>query len=220
MNIPSSYQSLTLKQLIELHNLKKDGAISDLDKLVKKLSILTGKPEERISRLSLENIKLLNSQTSYLDFPPAQLKVSKWLRVGFKLYMPALEMSEFTVAQMADFVSIYERNEKDHVACANELLAIIYKRVLLFKESKYDPSGHAKLSEALLKKRVGKTLGTLFFYANAWKKSRQTMQDKSQEAARIIQETMKEIQADDGFMSSLRTGAGSTISNYAPSPLT
>lgn len=214
MKVPYSFNDITLSQFMQWHKIKNDSTLELLDKNTHKLSILTGKSIDEIEPISNDKRVELLSKVTYMDYVPKDLKVCKRFRAGGFMLVPTMSLQEMKVNQFVDFQTILKHNELNYIACANELLAIMFKPINFIGSTIYRPSKHAKISELLLSAKAGDCLGLLFFYLRLWQKCSPTILQSLENGNKTISETMQEILNDKEFLDFLANGDGNiTLTN-------
>lgn len=189
------FGNLKLSQYIELSNLDKDKSIDELDRIVKKMAIVSGKSIEQVEVMDINYIK---EKISFLNNVPQSLPFKKRLRIGFKVYKPTLTLQDIQVNQLVDFYALYKAE-----APLNDLLAVIYKC------GKYDSKNHAYLSAKMLNQKIKNVLGVVFFSLSYYNKCEKTINQYLEKSSKQVEMLMKEIQTDKEFQDFLSSGGGS-----------
>lgn len=215
MRIPYNFESITLRQFMQLHELNKKDGLSTLDLNIQRLSILSGKSIEYLEDLDLKVLQKYINKIEYVKTPPKNLRVVKRFWLGGQLFKPTVSLEDMKANQLVDYNSISKSVNGDNASVANKLLAIMFKPYKLFGKTKYTPDNHAKISEKLLDAKVGDCLGLLFFYNGLWKRCEKHIIHYLQNSQLTIQKMMQEIEMDKSFQDLLNTGAGSTTSTTA-----
>lgn len=211
MKLPYCFEDMTLAQFIKLYELEQDKTIDTIDRNVQKLSILSGKSVEVIELMDLKHIRLYMSKIAYTSNAPKDLRIPKRFWCGKYLLIPTMSLQEMGVNQFVDYFGILKANDGNHIKCANDLLAIMFKPYKLVGKSKYSPDNHSKISKQLLSAKVGDCLGLLFFYLNLWLKCEPFIVSYLESRSKTIQEIWTEIQTDKEFQDFLKDGGGNTI---------
>lgn len=191
------FGNLKLKQYIELSNLDKDKSIDELDRIVKKMAIISGKSIEEVELMDINYIK---ENISFLNNIPQSLPFKKRLIIGFKVYKPTLTLQDIQVNQLVDFYALYKAE-----APLNDLLAVIYKC------GKYDSKNHAELSAKMLNQKIKNVLGVVFFSLSYYSKCEKVINQYLEKSSKQVEILMSEIQTDKEFQDFLNTGDGNTI---------
>lgn len=211
MGLPTRFKDLTLGQVMQLHELSLDTELDKLDKDIKRLSILMGKTIEQIEEMDAKWFKEYLRITQMVAVPPKDIPVKSKIMVKGRVLYPTLSLQEMKVNQLVDFYSLYKASGNDHLKCANELLAVMYKPFRLGGKPKYDPGNHAKISKLLLSANGEDCMGLLFFYSRLWKKCAPRIQASLERSNDILENLMTEIQTDKEFQDFLKTGDGNTM---------
>ena len=190
------YQNLTIRQYQLINQIVKSDK-DDLDKEIAIASIITGKSEEEILTMPLEQVKELFSYAK-LNEAEANLKVNKYVWLNGKLYTGITDLDKLTTG---NYVDLKNFGSKDFIGNLHNLLAILYKPLLA---GKIDGKKHAQIASDMLDAKLGQVAGLVFFYSNVLESLNPTIQMSLVMAAHEIQEVMKEIDSS-GF---LKDGTG------------
>ena len=208
MNIPKRYEDLTVEQFQQLELLKTE-KLDKLDMACKRLSILTGKSIDYIESLSPSKVYDLLLNAAFLINPINQFPIAKSVRFGFHKFRYIKEIHEYTTAQQKDFTTILKNNGNDYIKCLPELMAICHHELTL-KGWVYNSDNHFRNVEYFKKSKLKDTLGAVFFYSNCLKNYSEIIEGCLQQADKVIQELMTEVQADSEFQTFLNNGDGNT----------
>jgi hypothetical protein len=211
MKLPYRFEDMTLAQFIKLHELEQDKSLDIIDRNIQKLSILSGKSIESIELMDLKHIRLYLSKIAYTSNAPKNLPIPPRFWCGKYLLTPTMSLQEMGVNQFVDYFTILKANDGNHIKCANDLLAIMFKPYKLIGKSKYSPDAHSKISKQLLSAKVGDCLGLLFFYLNLWVKCEPFIVSCLESSNQTIAKIWDEIQNDKEFQDFLKDGGGNTI---------
>lgn len=204
MKLPKKFSDLTLGQFMQLHELSLDDDLEKFDRNIKTLSILSGKPESYIEKLSQEDFKRYLIQTASIIIPPLDLNAKDKIKIGFKTLYPTMSLQEMKVNQLIDFYSLYKQSGNDHIKSANQLLAVMFRP----SDLTYKPSNHSKISKVLLKANAEDCLAYVFFYSRLWKKCEPIIQDCFQKATELLKKEMSDMMKDKEFQDFLKHGVG------------
>lgn len=209
MNIPKRYEDLTVEQFQQLELLKEDSTSDTLDKTIKRLSILSGKSIEYIEAMKPTEVynKLLDA--IYLSLPLTSMECPETFMLGFKKFRAIKDISSYSLSQQIDYTNILKANNSDYIKCLPELMAISHQELTL-RGWKYCPENHAKNVELFKKSKLSESMGAVFFYSNCLKSYSTIIADYTQEKAKVLQDHMKEMMADQEFQSFLKDGGGNT----------
>ena len=209
MNIPKRYEDLTVSQFQELEALKNDNSLSKKDKSTKRLSILSGKSIGYIESLSSKekHEKLLDA--IFLIEPINSMASPESFTLAYKKFRYIKSIDQYATAQQKDFTEILKANNNDYIACLPELMAICHQELTLFGW-KYKPENHFKNVELFKQSKLKDSLGAVFFYSNCLKSYSEIIEGCLQQADKVIQEMMTEVQGDLEFQTFLNNGVGST----------
>ncbi len=209
MNIPKRYEDLTVNQFQELEALKNDDTLDNLDKSIKRLSILSGKSVEYIETLkpSLVYEKLLDA--IFLIEPINSMASPESFTLAYKKFRYIKSIDQYTTAQQKDFTEILKANNNDYIACMPELMAICHQELTLFGW-KYKPENHFKNVELFKQSKLKDSLGAVFFYSNCLKSYSEIIEDCLQKANEMIQAHAKTMMEDREFQTFLKGGDGNT----------
>ena len=212
MRIPKRYEDLTVEQFQQLELLKAE-KLDKLDMACKRLSILTGKSIDYIESLSPSKVYDMLLDAAFLINPINQFPIAKSVRFGFHKFRYIKEIHQYTTAQQKDFTTILKNNGNDYIKCLPELMAICHHELTL-KGWVYNSDNHFRNVEYFKKSKLKHTLGAVFFYSNCLKSYSETIEVCLQQADKVIQEAMTEIQGDSEFQIFLNSGVGSTQSAF------
>jgi len=213
MTIPKRYEDLTVEQFQQLELLKTE-KLDKLDMACKRLSILTGKSIDYIESLSPTKVYDMLLGAAFLINPINQFPIAKSVRFGFHKFRYIKEIHQYTTAQQKDFTTILKNNGNDYIKCLPELMAICHHE-LTFKGWIYNSDNHFRNVEYFKKSKLKHTLGAVFFYSNCLKNYSEIIEDCLQQADKVIQEMMTEVQGDLEFQTFLNSGDGNTASAFA-----
>jgi len=192
MNIPKRYEDLTVNQFQELEALKNDDTLDNLDKSIKRLSILSGILD------AIFLIEPINSMASPESFT-----------LAYKKFRYIKSIDQYTTAQQKDFTEILKANNNDYIACMPELMAICHQELTLFGW-KYKPENHFKNVELFKQSKLKDSLGAVFFYSNCLKSYSVIIEDCLLKANEMIQAHAKTMMEDREFQTFLKGGDGNT----------
>ena len=213
MQIPKRYEDLTVDQFQQLELLKSE-KLDKLDMACKRLSILTGKSIDYIESLSPTKVYDMLLGAAFLINPINQFPVAKSVRFGFHKFRYIKEIHEYTTAQQKDFTTILKNNGNDYIKCLPELMAICHHEFTI-KGWVYNSDNHFRNVEYFKKSKLKDTLGAVFFYSNCLKSYSEIIEDCLQQADKVIQALMTEVQADSEFQTFLSSGGGNIPSASA-----
>ena len=208
MTIPKRYEDLTVEQFQQLELLKTE-KLDKLDMACKRLSILTGKSIDYIESLSPSKVYDMLLDAAFLINPINQFPIAKSVRFGLHKFRYIKEIHKYTTAQQKDFTTILKNNGNNYIKCLPELMAICHHELTL-KGWVYNSDNHFRNVEYFKKSKLKHTLGAVFFYSNCLKNYSETIEGCLQQADKVIQEAMMEIQDDLEFQTFLNNGDGST----------
>lgn len=178
-------------QILELEAKEKPSAIRGY----KKLAIAFNTTYEKVLEMDTNKI---NFHLANLN-KPENVKLNKYIILNGWIYKATTNLIDMKPIQLLDFISLSGNETK-----LNDLLAVMY--VPLF--GKYKAKNHAKVSKAIGKTKVKKTLGLLFFWEVYSKKCEKRMVTYLEKQMQTIAELMKEIQTDKEFQTFYQTTAG------------
>lgn len=206
MKIPKRYEDLTVDQFQQLEYLKTE-KLDKLDMACKRLSILSGKSIDYIESLSPKKVYDLLLDAVFLIHPIAQMPIKKSVRFGLHKFKYIEHIHQYTTAQQKDFTTILKNNGNDYIKCLPELMAICHLELTL-KGWVYNSDNHFRNVELFKQSKLKDSLGAVFFYSNCLKNYKKGIEVCSQQASKVIEELMTEVQADLEFQTFLKTGGG------------
>ena len=173
----------------------------DEDFKINRLSYLSGKTIDEIESMPFSKLALL---FDYYSEP--KYKVNKWFILGFKVFKPIHNMSEFTLAQETDLNNLITQSGGDYTKVVEQLLALTHKELTL-KGFKYIQDNHEKNTKLFLKAKAKKVLGNVFFYSKLSKTLNQTINIYLKK----LQEHAMEMAMDKDFQDFLNSGELNTV---------
>lgn len=201
MMIPIKYDDLTVGQYMAI--VKTLDIEDDTERNNKRLSILTGKPEDYFMNIDLSILSFYYKQLSFLNFEPEIKTYKKELYFGFKKYKATLDLTELNTMQLLDFYNILKANDYKIASCLDLLISIIYVN------KDYKPESIEYVRKKVLDVKLKHCLGAVFFYSEIWKRCEGIIVTYLEKQVSEIQEVMDMIQTDTEFQTFLRTGVGS-----------
>lgn len=209
MNIPKRYEDLTVEQFQQLELLKEDSSLDTLDKTIKRLSILSGKSIEYIEAMRPSDVHYHLLDAIFLTLPLTSMECPESFVLGFKKFRYIKDISTYTLSQQIDYTSILKASNSDYIKCLPELMTVSHQELTL-RGWKYCPENHSKNVELFKKSKLSDSMGAVFFYSNCLKSYSKIIADYTQEKAKVLQDHMKEMMADQEFQSFLKGGDGNT----------
>ena len=206
MKIIDNYRDLPIGMYLEICEIDKRTDIDDLHKQVSIIAILTGRTEEEIYNLPLEDYRELASKTAFLSKEyDGQVKTAQSYGINGMVLIPVDDYRKITTAQYIDFQTFAKDPERNIV----ELLSCM----LVPKGKKYNQDYDIlELQNSLrMNLSVADSLSLLAFF---FIKYHQLIKDSlisSREAAMKLRDpekkrVLKEIQKQENRL--LRNGVG------------
>lgn len=188
------FKKITLKKYIDLLEVEKEP--NEIKRKFKKVAVYLGL--KYIDVLSYD-IKKINDIISDIDKQCKPIKFKKYIVVDGMLLKATTSINDMKPAQLVDYYNLFKAG-----APLNDLLAVMY--IPFF--GGYKPKKHGRISQGLRNTKIEKCLGLLFFWLNYSKKCEKIILTYLEKQTKIVEEMMKEIQADVQFQDSLKTGDG------------
>lgn len=186
--------------------------MTDVDRKVAVISVLTGKTEDEVLRLPLDVFTRYSAATRFLEAEcPENLipAVSKTYPVGGFILVPVAEMRKVTAAQYIDFQTFAE--DRDHRA-VEMLSCFLIPRGCDYNDGYDVLDVHRAIRDEM---SVATVLSLLAFFFKSWAKSIRATLTCSMRAAKRIKDpaTRKEKMAEiQRLLDSLTAGDGSPTS--------
>ena len=205
MNIPISYNQITVEQYMFCHAIVKNDE-QKIDKQIQLISYFNNKSTRDVEDMAVTEFKELCELIEYLftDIPPMPIPKRVGSMLGLQL-KPTLSLDKFSTAQMVDFYETLRGANNSIPQCLNELLAIIYT-----KNGTYVVDEHAEHAKWFKKQKLKNVIGAVFFYTdfslNAEKAMVNYLRRLLKENKKIITDTTSSREFQD-FLSS---GVGNT----------
>lgn len=133
IDIIDNYRSLPIGDYQDIVGICKNENLGELDKQVGIIAILTGKSEEEILDLPINDYKRLAAKTAFLaeGLPESKKMVAKCYTLSRFELIPVMDIREVTTAQYIDFQSFHQAGLEEHFV---EILSTI----LVPKGKKYN----------------------------------------------------------------------------------
>lgn len=123
MKIIDNYRDLPIGMYLEICDIDRREDIDELHKQVSIISILTGRDEEEIYDLPIEDYKVLASKTHYLRNPyDGEVLTAKTYAIDGMLLQPVEDFRKITTAQYIDFQTFAKDAEKNIVEILSTML--------------------------------------------------------------------------------------------------
>lgn len=174
--------NLTVKQFQHISKISKSSK-DELDKQIEIVSYLSGKSEDEVLKLPLDKIKQVFSECG---FAAPSTGLHKYIFVNGILYKGCLDITSLDAGQYIDLKNFAKQGINENL---HNLLACVYKPVF----GKYN---HSKIANDMLKAKLNKVYGLVFFYSAVLELLNPTILMCSVLAAQDIEETMKEIEKE------------------------
>ncbi len=219
MTIPRRYEDLTVDQFQKIEALKKVEGIELSDRAVKKLAILSGKPEEVIEALPFKQFQDLQIQALFLNEPIHVMLANDFVTLGSKKFKFIKEKTGYVVAQRKDFNSFIKEAGGDYISCLPQILSICHlewvesdriKTEVIEKEWRYMEKYHTENVELFKQAKLKDVIGAVFFYSNFLKSSIKTIQTCMEESGNVLKEHVNEMMNDQEFQTFLKDGGMNT----------
>lgn len=124
MNIINNYRDLSIGMYLDICDVDKREDLSDIEKQVSIISLLSGMAEEEIYNLPLDEYTKLATQTHFLSSPyDGEVLVAKTYHVGGWELKPIEDFRKITTAQYVDFQTF----AKD---CENNIVELLSTMVV------------------------------------------------------------------------------------------
>jgi hypothetical protein len=154
-----SWQSLTLRQYIQIIDIIENENLSLIDKQVKILCQLEGKEESDFDRVKyLDFIKIAAEKTSFLKKLP-ELKAVDEINVNGQKFVFVHDLFELTAGQFIDINQFSGKVNELHKAASVFFLPVKGKRILNYGEEPFE-----KVAETLLDAKFIEIQGCLVFF--------------------------------------------------------
>lgn len=166
--------------------------MTDLDRKVAVISVLTGKTEDEVLRLPLDTFTRYSAATRFLEAEcPENLipAVSKTYPVGGFVLVPVTDMREVTAAQYIDFQTFAE--DRDHKA-VEMLSCFLIPRGCDYNDGYDVLDVHRAIRDEM---SVATVLSLLAFFFKSWLQSTRDTLIYSRREARRIQDPEKRTKA-------------------------
>lgn len=123
MKIIDNYRDLPIGMYLEICDIDRREDIDELHKQVSIISVLTGRDEEEIYDLPIEDYKVLASKTHYLRNPyDGEVLTAKTYAIDGMLLQPVEDFRKITTAQYIDFQTFAKDAEKNIVEILSTML--------------------------------------------------------------------------------------------------
>lgn len=174
------FNKVTVKQFIELAKVDKD--LPFYDRICRRLSILTGKPEEHFEAMEFDKLNALAASISFLDVAPVvKVKPVLWLR-GTR-YVLKDKPAEYNTSAYLAFKT-YEKTKEQNI---HHLLAWMYRPTF----SKHNPE---KAAADFLHAKITDVQGAFFLFTRKLQESRLHIQYSVLEAEQTLKDHLPELQ--------------------------
>ena len=122
----TSWRNVKINEYFELKEKLDDTSLQDYEKEIIKMAFITGKSEEEILNLNINEFKKLQETGSWLnEFDINQKPSFKNIILNGKKYKIDIDLHNFTVAQYVDFQTLYGKFKEDHKSIGNLLACFI-----------------------------------------------------------------------------------------------
>lgn len=117
IHIIDNYRDLPLGDHGEIIKIDHDTTLEEIDKRVKIMSILTGKSEDFLMDLPINDFKALSTKMKFLEkgLPDDVLRHADTYQVGKFTLVPVTDIRKITTAQYIDFISFHKAGYEEHV---------------------------------------------------------------------------------------------------------
>ena len=187
MAIPKKFGDLTIEQYQQCTLILEDNDKPLFIRYNDILDLLQGSNEDR----SLTESAKLIGELGFIHKQTIPDVIYKHLYVKGKFYKASDNVEDLTSAQV---IALKHFQDKGHpVQNLHDLLACVYIPLKWLKAQPYDGSKHVEIAEAMKQVKIKYTYGLLFFYSIVCEKSNPNILNSFQNASKMIEEMMKEI---------------------------
>lgn len=194
MKLPKEIGELTVKQfqgLTLIYQSDKDL----LDKGCEAIALLTGMSIAEVEAIDYRDIgKAFNHINLLLQSKPKD-GMKKWIVCNGKAYKAVTDISKISTGQYIDLKNLSK--DDNWIKNMHLLLGCLYLPVNWYgRAKKYNGDKLPQVSKDMLNAKLKDVYGLLFFYSAVLEKLNPIIQMSLEEALRVIQETMTEINND------------------------
>lgn len=179
MKLPKSWNDLTVPQLIELENIRADKSIDEdfapsVTRAYLIVALFTGQSYEKLeSTLSVNEVRELISQMSFLDTLPSEKAVQKF-RVNGTTYKVNFDITKLNGGEFIDMYELTKNPDRIMSNCA-EILSIFCTPINIFRK-KIDLSKEV-IKADMLKAPVSVVYPLTVFFWNLLKECSENLKD-------------------------------------------
>lgn len=130
IEIPKAYKDVTIKQYAQLVSLRKKYTedYDDFDVILEIIAIMSGANIGQLSEVGTRDIMKVWKALSFLDTPPDNIKMSRYLNVNRIDYIADFDVTKMKAGQYIDFKHYLKTG--DVIGNLHNILAIFYIPVL------------------------------------------------------------------------------------------
>lgn len=189
----STFDNLTVRQYQEIVGIQTDKEMSEEDKIIQSICVLTGLTEREVEEMTIvEFNKVGRELANIFSEKPTETKPPRNIRAGGKLYGITYNPRNLAYYQYADIQAWISQNAITNMHKVVASLAFPVKRFLFFRfKGKNDPSKHPEIAEALLDCKYSDVHAICVFFSLLWNNSIKALADSLTKDKR---ETMTEEQ--------------------------
>lgn len=144
MEIPSSWNELTIKQFTRALAVEGTEYEYQVEKQIAWIAAITGADEKELEQMNLTDVAAIANKLQWVKQPIFEEKVSKFFYLNGKLYEVCNDISKIRADQMIDLCSFMKDNPMLNV---HKLMATVcIPRKWLLIHGKYDGARHQQIS--------------------------------------------------------------------------
>jgi hypothetical protein len=162
INLPTSWESVNLKQFAQLQAKLQDGTEDVIERYLDIITVLSGEKPSIVNQMPLEALKKAIDYVSFINHLPKETKIKNQFEINGQIYKGVIDVTKLTAGQYIDIKTFCKNTDEIFDNLAN-IMAVIY----IEEGQEYDGMKHATRSRVFQDKlNIADVYGFALFFSN------------------------------------------------------
>ena len=192
MNIPSSFNEMTVRQFMDWNRIMSEGD-DVITREYKLLAALLGKELSQVEDMPIGELKPLFKKMKDISLSKPSDKPKRVIMVNKKPYIAIVNPKDLRELLSANqYTAFKQYTKQDTISNMHRILALLYTPYKLFRKQKIAENTEA-LSKEFFTAKLGDVYGFVFFLGIQYNELMKCSQQSLNSAIQTIDEHMKEV---------------------------
>ena len=162
INLPTSWESVNLKQFAQLQTKLQDNTEDVIERYLDIITVLSGEKPSIVNQMPLEALRKAIQYVSFINELPKETKIKNQFEINGQIYKGIIDVTKLTAGQYIDIKTFCKNTEEIFDNLAN-IMAVIY----IEEGQEYEGTKHAHRARIFQEHlKISEVYGFTLFFSN------------------------------------------------------